>query len=207
MIKILPTCEGNKFINSVSLKRIFVVVQLLSCIQLFMIPWIASHQASLSFSNSWCLLRLTSFDLMMPSNHVILCCPLFLLLSSFPSIRVFSSESTLCIRWPEYWSVSFSLSNEYSGLVSFRIDWFDFLAVQRTLKSLLQNHSSPSVLQCSIFFMLWSISHPCMMTIKTIALSIWTFVGKVISLLFNMLSRFVIVFHPTIKCLLISWQQ
>ena len=144
MIKILPTCEGNKFINSVSLKRIFVVVQLLSCIQLFMIPWIASHQASLSFSNSWCLLRLTSFDLMMPSNHVILCCPLFLLLSSFPSIRVFSSESTLCIRWPEYWSVSFSLSNEYSGLVSFRIDWFDFLAVQRTLKSLLQNHSSLS---------------------------------------------------------------
>ena len=148
MIKILPTCEGNKFINSVSLKRIFVVVQLLSCIQLFMIPWIASHQASLSFSNSWCLLRLTSFDLMMPSNHVILCCPLFLLLSSFPSIRVFSSESTLCIRWPEYWSVSFSLSNEYSGLVSFRIDWFDFLAVQRTLKSLLQNHSSKAPILC-----------------------------------------------------------
>ena len=110
MIKILPTCEGNKFINSVSLKRIFVVVQLLSCIQLFMIPWIASHQASLSFSNSWCLLRLTSFDLMMPSNHVILCCPLFLLLSSFPSIRVFSYESVLHIRWPKYQSFSFSIN-------------------------------------------------------------------------------------------------
>ena len=169
MIKILPTCEGNKFINSVSLKRIFVVVQSLSRIQIFMTPWIAAHQDSLSFASSWCLLRLTSIELMMPSNQLILCCPLFLLLSSFPSIRVFSSESTLCIRWPEYWSFSFSLSNEYSGLVSFRINWFDLLAVQWTLKSLLQNHSSPSVLQCSIFFMLWSISHPYMMTIKTIA--------------------------------------
>ena len=137
--------------------------------QILATPWIAAHQDSLSFASSWCLLRLTSIELMMPSYQLILCCPLFLLLSSFPSIRVFSSESTLCIRWPEYWSFSFSLSNKYSGLVSFRINWFDLLAVQWTLKSLLQNHSSPSVLQCSIFFMLWSISHPYMMTIKTIA--------------------------------------
>ena len=160
MIKILPTCEGNKFINSVSLKRIFVVVQSLSRIQIFMTPWIAAHQDSLSFASSWCLLRLTSIELMMPSYQLILCCPLFLLLSSFPSIRVFSSESTLCIRWPEYWSFSFSLSNEYSGLVSFRINWFDLLAVQWTLKSLLQHHSSKaSILWRSAFFTV-QLSHP-----------------------------------------------
>ena len=152
MIKMLPTCEGNKFINSTSLKRIIVVAQLLSCIRLLTTLWIAAHQASLSFSSSWCLLKLMSFGLVMPSNQLILCRPLFLLLSIFPSVRVFSSESTLHIRWPEYCSFSFSLSNEYSGSVSFRIDWFDLLAVQGTLKSLLQN-SSPSILQCSIFFM------------------------------------------------------
>ena len=134
----------------------------------------------------------------MPSNHLILCCPLLLLPLIFPSIRVFSSESALGIRWPNYWSFSISLSNEYSGLISFRIDWFD-LAVQGTLKSLLQHHSSKaSVLQCSAFFMI-QLSHPYVATGKTIALTRRTFVGKVMSLLFNTLSRFVIVFFPRNK--------
>ena len=140
----------------------------------------------------------------MPSNHLILCGPLLLLPSLFPSIRVFSNESILCIRWPKYWSFSFSISpsNEYSGLISFRIDWLDLLAVQGTLKSLLQYHSSKaSVLQCSAFFIV-QLSHPYMTTGKTIALTRWTFVGKVMSLLFNMLSRLVITF-----LLLISWLQ
>ena len=134
----------------------------------------------------------------MPSNHLILCCPLLLLPLIFPCIRVFSSESALGIRWPNYWSFSISLSNEYSGLISFRIDWFD-LAVQGTLKSLLQHHSSKaSVLQCSAFFMI-QLSHPYVATGKTIALTRRTFVGKVMSLLFNTLSRFVIVFFPRNK--------
>ena len=134
----------------------------------------------------------------MPSNHLILCCPLLLLPLIFPSIRVFSSESALGIRWPNYWSFSISLPNEYSGLISFRIDWFD-LAVQGTLKSLLQHHSSKaSVLQCSAFFMI-QLSHPYVATGKTIALTRRTFVGKVMSLLFNTLSRFVIVFFPRNK--------
>ena len=144
----------------------------------------------------------------MPSNHLILCCPLFLLPSIFPSIRVFSSESVLCIRWPKYWSFSFSFSpsNEYSGPISFRIDWFDLLAVQATLKSLLQHQSSKaSILRCSAFFMV-QFSHPYMTTGKTIALARQTFVGKVI-LLFNMLSRLVIAFLPRSKYLLISWLQ
>ena len=144
----------------------------------------------------------------MPSNHLILCCP-FLLLSILPSIRVFFNESALPIRWPKYWSFSFSISpsNEYSWLISFRIDWFDLLAVQGTLKSLLQNHSSKaSVLQCSAFFMV-QLLHPYMPTGKTIALTRWTFVGKVISLLFNMLSSLVIAFLPRSKRLLISWLQ
>ena len=143
----------------------------------------------------------------MPSNHLILCCPLLLLPSIFPSIRVFSSESVLHIRWPKYWSFSFSISpsNEYSGLISFRIDWFDLLAVQSTLKNLLQHHSSKaSVLQLSVFFMV-QLSHPYTTTGKTIALTRWAFVGKVMFLLFNMLSRFVIAFLPRSKCLLISW--
>ena len=146
--------------------------------------------------------------LMMPSNHLILCRPL-LLSSIFPSIRVFSNESTLCIRWPGYWSFSFNISPsiEYSGLISFRMDWFDLFAVQGTLKSLLQHPSSKaSILQCSAFFIV-QLSHPYMTTGKTITLTRWTFVGKVITLLFNTSSRFVIAFLPRRKCLLISWLQ
>ena len=145
----------------------------------------------------------------MPSNHLIICCPLLLLPSIFPGIRVFSNESVLRIRWPKYWSFSFSFnpSNEYSGLISFRIEWFHLLAVQGTLKSLFQHHSSKaSILLCSAFFMV-QLSHPYMTTRKTIALTLGTFVGKVMSLLFNTLSRLVIVFLPRSKCLLISWLQ
>ena len=145
----------------------------------------------------------------MPSNHLIFCRPLLLLPSIFPSIRVFSNESTLRLRWPKYWSFSFSISpsSEHSWLISFRIDWFDILAVQGTLKSLLQHHSSKaSILWHSAFFMV-QLSHPYMTTGKTTALTRWTFVGKVMSLLFNMLSRLVIAFLPRSKCLLISWLQ
>ena len=145
----------------------------------------------------------------MPSNHLILCRPLLLLPSIFPSIRVFSSESALRIRWPKYWSFSFSISpsNEHPGLISFRMDWLDLLAVQGTLKSLLQHHSSkPSILLCSAFFIV-QLSHPYMTTGKTVALTRWTFVDKVMSLLFNMLSRLVITFLPRSKHLLISWLQ
>ena len=143
-----------------------------------------------------------SIESVMQSNHLILCHPLLLLPSIFPSIRVFSNESALHIRWPKYWSFSFSisLSNEYSGLISFRIDWFYLLAVQGTLNSLLQHH------RCSAFFMV-QLSHPYMTTGKTIALTRWTFAGKVMSLLFNMLSRLVITFPPRSECLLISWLQ
>ena len=152
--------------------------------------WIAAPQTSLSFTISWSLLKLMSIELVVPSNHLILCHPLLLLPSVFPSIRVFSSELVLRIRWLKYWSFSFSISpsNEYPRLISFRIDWFD-LAVQRTLKSLLQYHSSKtSILQGSVFFMV-QLSHPYMTTGKTIALTIQIFVCKVMSLLFNMLSR------------------
>ena len=137
-------------------------VQLLSCVWLFATPWTAAHQASLSITNSWSLLKLMSIVLVMPSNHLILCRPLLHLPSIFPSIRVISNESVLCIRWPNYWSFSFSISpsNEYSGLISFRMDWLDLLAVQRTLKSLLQHHSSKaSILWCSAFFILNSHIH------------------------------------------------
>jgi len=139
--------------------------------------------------------------LVMSSNHLVLCCPLLLLPSIFPSIRVFSNESVLCIRWPKYWSFSFSISSpsEYSGLISFRIGWFDLLAVQGTLKGLLQHHSSKaSIFRHSAFFIV-QLSHPYMSTGKTIALNRWTFVGKVMSLLFNMLSRLVITFLPRSK--------
>ena len=145
----------------------------------------------------------------MPSNHLILCCPLPLPPSVFPSIRVFSSGSVLHIRWPKSWNFSFSISpsNEYSGLISFWIDWLDLLAVQGTLKSLLQHHSSKaSILRCSAFFRV-QLSHPYVTTGKTITLTRWTFVGKVMSLLFNMLSRLVIAFLPRSKYLLISWLQ
>ena len=158
---------------------------------------------------SWSLLRLMSIESVMPSNQLILCCPLLFLPSIFPSIKVFSNESALRIRWPKYWSFNFNISpsNEYSGLISFRIDWFHLLAVQQTCKSLLQHHSSKaSVLQHSAIFM-DQLSHLFMTTGKTRALTIQTFVGKVMSLLFNMLSRFVIAFLPRSKSLLISWLQ
>ena len=145
----------------------------------------------------------------MPSNHLILCHPVLLLPAIFPSIRVFLNESVLCIRWPKYWSFSFSISpsSEHSGLISFRMDWLDLLAVQGTLKSLLQHHSSKaSILRRSAFFTV-QLSHPYMTTRKTIALTRWTFVGKVMCLLFNMLCRLVITFLPRSMCLLISWLQ
>ena len=167
-----------------------------------MTPWTAACQSSLSFTISWSLLKLMSIELMMPPNHLILCCPLLLLPSIFPSIRVFSNETALHIRWPKYWSFSFSISpsNGYSGLISCRIIWFDLFAVQGTLKSLLQHHNlKASILWCSVFFMV--------QLGKTIALTIWIFVGKVIFLFFNTLSRFVIAFIPRRKHLLISWLQ
>ena len=162
---------------------------------LFATPWIAARQASLSITNSRSSLRLTSIESVMPSSHLILCRPLLLLPPIPPSIRVFS---TLCMRWPKYWSFSFSIipSKEIPGLISFRMDWLDFLAVQGTLKSLLWHHNSKaSILQCSAFFTV-QLSHSYMTTGKTIALTRWTFVGKVMSLLINMLSRLVITFLP-----------
>ena len=145
----------------------------------------------------------------MTSNHLILCCPLLLLPSIFPSIRVFSNESILHIRWPKYWSFSFNLGpfNEYSGLISFRMDWLDLLAVQGTLKSLLQHHSSVALILWYSAFFIVQLSHPCMTTGKTIALTRRTFVGKVMSLHFNKLSQLVITFLPRSKCLLISWLE
>ena len=184
-------------------------VLLLSHVQLFATPWTTAHQASLSITNSQSSCKLMSIESVMPSNHLILCHPLLLLPSIFPSIRVFSNELVLRIRWPKYWSFSFSISpsNEHPGLISFRIDWFDLLAVQRTVKSLLQHcNSKASILQHSAFFMV-QLSHPYMTTGKTVALTIQTFVGKVMPLLFNTLSRFVIAFLPRSKCLLISWLQ
>ena len=167
-------------------------VQSLSPVQLFLNPWTAACQASLCITNSRSLLKLMSIESVMPSNHLILCCSLLLPPSVFPSIRVFSNESVLCIRWPKYWSFSFSISpsNEHPGLISFRMDWLDLLAVQGTLTSLLQHHSSKaSVLWHSAFFMV-QLSHPYMTTGKTIALTKRTTVSKVMSLLFNMLPRF-----------------
>ena len=156
---------------------------------------------SLFITNTRSLLKLMSIESVMPSNHLILCCPLLLPPTIFSSIRVFSNESVLCIRWPKYWNFSFSisLSYEYSGLISFRMDWLDLLAVQGPLKSLPQHHSSKeSILQCSAFIIVHH-SHPYMTTEKTIALTRWTFVDKVMSLLFNMLSRLVITFLPRSK--------
>ena len=187
----------------------FSSVQLLSCVRFFATPWTAASQASLSITNSWSLLKLMSIESVMPSNHLILSHPLLLLPSIFPSIRVFSNESVLHIRWPKYQSFNFNISpsSEYSGLISFRMDWLDLLAVQGTLQSLLQHHSSKtSILQHSVFFIV-QLSHPYMTTGKTIALTKWTFVGKVTSLLFIMLSRLVITFLPRSNHLLISWLQ
>ena len=169
----------------------------------------AACQASLSITNSRSLLKLMPIESVMPSSHLILCRPLLLLPLIPPSIRVFSSESSLLMRWPKYWSFSFSISppNEHPGLISFRMDWLDLLAAQGTLKSLLQHHSSKaSIFLCSAFFTA-QLSHPYMTTGKTIALTRWTFFGKVMSLLFNMHSRLIINFLPRSKCLLISWLQ
>ena len=164
-----------------------------------MTPWAAAHQASLSFTISQSLLKLMSIESVMPSNQLILCHPLLLLSSIFPSIRVFSNELALCIGWPKYWSFSFSISP--SSEYSIRMDWLDLLAVQGTLKSLLQHHSSKaSILHCSAFFMV-PLSHPYMTIGKTVALTKRTFAGKVVSLLFKTLSRFVIAFLPRSKCL------
>ena len=184
-------------------------VQSLSRVQLFVTPWIAACQASLSITNSRSSPRLTSIESVMPSSHLILCCPLLRLPQIPPSIRVFSSEFTLRMRWPKYWTFSFSIipSKEIPGLISFRMDWLDLLAVQGTLKSLLQHHSSKaSILQHSAFFTV-QLSHPYMTTGKTIALTRRISVGKVMSLLLNMLSRLVITFLPRSKRLLISWLQ
>jgi len=179
--------------------------QILSRIQLFETPWTAACQVSLSCTISQSWLRLLSVESVMSSNYLILCCPFLLLPSIFPSMRVFSNELALLIRWPKYWSFSISSSNEYSGLISFRIDWFDLLAIQETLKSLLQHH----ILKASIFwhstFFMVQLSHPSMTTGEIIALTIRTFVSKVMSLVFNMLSRFAITFLPWSKRLLISW--
>ena len=187
----------------------FSSVQSLIRVQLFVTPWTAARQTSLSITNSWNPPKPMSIESVMPSNHLILCRPLLLLSSIFPSIKVFSNESALHIRWPKYWSFSFSIrpTNEHPGLISFRMDWLDFLADQGTLKSLLQHHSSKaSILLCSAFFIV-RLSHPYMTSGKTITLTRQTFVDKVMSLLFNMLSRLVITFLPRSKHLLISWLQ
>ena len=183
-------------------------VQSLSRVWLFAMPWTAESQASMSITNSRSPPKPMSIELMMPSSHLILCRPLLLLPSIFPSIRVFSSESALCMRWPKYWSFSFNISpsNEHPELISFRMDWLDLLAVQGTLKSLQHHSSKASILRRSAFFTV-QLSHPYMTPGKTIVLTRRTFVGKVMSLLFNMLSSLVITFLPKSKRLLISWLQ
>ena len=188
---------------------LFSSVQSLSCVWLFATPWIAARQASLSITNFQSLPKPMPIELVMPSSPLFLCHPLLLLPPILPSIRVYSNESTLPTRWQKYWSFSFSISpsNEHPGLISFRMDWLDLLAVQGTLKSLLQHHSSKaSVFQCSAFFTV-QLSSPYMTTGKTIALTRRTFVGKVMSLLLNMMSRLVITFLGRSKRLLISWLQ
>ena len=175
----------------------------------FVTLWTAACQASLSITNSQSPPKPMSIESVMPSNHLILCYPLLLPPSVFPSISIFSSESVLCTRWSKYWSFSFNISpsNEHPGLISFRMDRLDLLAIQGTPKSLLQHHhSKASILWCSAFFIV-QLSHPYMTTGKTIALTRWTFVGKVMPLLFNVLSRLVITFLPRNKRLLISWLQ
>ena len=187
----------------------FSSVQSLSHIRLFAIPWITACQASLSITNSQSSLKLTSIESVMPSSHLILCHPLFLLPRIPPSIRVFSNESTLHMRWPKYWSFNFSIipSKEHPELISFRMGWLDLLSVQGTLKSLLQQHSSKALILWRSAFFTVQLLHPYMTTGKTIALTRRTFVGKVMSLLLNMLSRLVINFFPRSKHLLISWLQ
>ena len=199
--------DTTEWLTHLHLPIYFSSVQSLSRVQLFMTPWIAECQASLSITNSQSSLKLTSIESVTSSSHLILCWPLLLLPPVSPSIRVFSNESTVCMRWPKYWIFSFSISSskEHPGLISFRMDWLDLLAVQGTLNSLLQHHSSKaSILWCSAFYTV-QLSHSYMTTGKTIALTRWTFVGKVMSLLFNTLSRLVITFLPRSKRLLISW--
>ena len=200
LVSICLTCCGAPTFSS---------VQSLSHVRLFATPWTAACQASLSITNSWSLPKLMSIESVMPSNHLILCCPLLLPPSVFPSIRVFSNKSVLCIRWPKYWSFSFNItpSSEHSGLISFRMDCLDLLAVQWTLKSLIQHHSSKGSILWHSAFSTVQPSHPYMTTGKTIALIRQTFVGKVMSLLLNILSRLVITFLPRSKRLLISWLQ
>ena len=185
-----------------------VLVQSLSHVPLFAIPRTAACQASPSFSVSWSLLKFMITEAVMTSNHLILSRPPLLVLAILLSIRVFSNESALCIRWPKYWSFTFSISpfNEYSGLISFRMDWLDLLAVQGTLKSLQHHSLKASILWCSAFCII-KLSHPYMTTGKTIVLTTWNFVGKMMSLLFNRLSRLVLAFLPRSKCFLISWLQ
>ena len=185
----------------------FSSVQLLSCVQLFAIPWTAARQASLSITNSWSVLKLMSIESVMPSNHLILCCPLLLLPSIFPSITVFSSESVLLIRWPKHWSFGFCISPSNEYLISLRIDLFDLLSVHGTLKSLLQHHSSKTSIVLHSAFITVQLSYPYMTTGKTIALTRWIFVDKVMSLLFNTLSSLIITFLSRSKHLLISWLQ
>ena len=221
---VIPHCSFDLHFSNSNVEHIFMFfdhlyvhfidtqfssVQSLSCVGLFATPWVPARQASLSITNSKSSLRLTSIESVMPSSHLILCCPLLLLPLIPPNIRVFSSESTLRMRWSKYWSFSFSIipSKEIPGLISFRIDRLDLLAIQGILKSLLQHHSSKaSILQRSAFSTV-QLSHPYMTTGKPIALTRWTIVGKVMSLLLNMLSRLVITFLPKSKRLLISWLQ
>ena len=205
-INIQRHCDGTLIIWPF---RIIQSVQSLSHVRLLVTPWTTACQALLSTISSWSLLKLMPIELVMPFNHVVLCHPLLLPASILPSFRVFSNESVLHIRWPKYWNFSFSIrhSNEYSGLISFRMDGLDLIAVQRTFRNLLQHHGwKASVLQCSAFFIV-KLSHPYMTTGKTIALTRLTFVGKVMSLLFNMLSRLVRTFLLRSKHLLISWMQ
>ena len=210
-IKFGGIISANNFLISslveISTTIMFSSVQSLSHVQLFATPGTAACQASLSITHSQNPSKPICIELVMPSNHLILCHPLLLLPSIFPSIRVFSKESALCIRWSKYWIFSFNMSpsNEHPGLISFRMGWLYLLAVQGTFKSLLQHHSSKtSILWCSAFFIV-QLSHLYLTTGKTIALTRQTFVDKVMSLLFNMLSRLVLTFLPKSKCLLISW--
>ena len=197
----------NLVIPSASVQ--FSSVQSLSRVWLFVTPWTAACQASLSITNSGSLFKFMPIKSVMPSSHLILCRPLLLLPPIPPSIRIFSNESTLRMRWPKYWSFSFSISpsSEHPGLISFRMDWLDLPAVQGTLKSLLQHHSSKASICWRSAFFTVQLSHPYMTTGKTIALTRRTFVGKVMSLLFNMLSRLFITFLLRSKYLLISWLQ
>ena len=206
MIVLFSTiCFLNRCTENQKIQWWFSSVQSLSHVRLFATPWIAACQASLSINSSRSSLKFTSIELVMPSTHLILCCPLLLLPPILPSIRVFSNESILHLTWPKYWSFSFSIipSNEHPALISFRMDWLDLLAVQGTLRCLLQQHSSKaSILRCSAFFIV-QLSHPYVTTGKTIALTRRTSVDKVMSLLLNMLSRLVITFLLRSKYLLI----